>query len=218
MAVETPTAHSTLVDGDVRLRRARPDDARPIAELGSHPEIGPFVAALHPREPAAVLELVEAAESEPAARGVWVVEADGDPVGAMAFDTFNARSRIATVSGVMVHPRARGRGVGERAARLLARHLIESLGFHRVQLECYRFNDPATRMFERAGFTREGIRRRAYWRHGAWQDGALYGLVAEDLGIERRGSGNGSGRRPAAAPAAPEPAPTTVPRSARAGG
>jgi RimJ/RimL family protein N-acetyltransferase len=63
----------------------------------------------------------------------------------------------------------------------VARHLIEELGFHRVQLECYGFNAAAVRVFERAGFTYEGVRRAAYRRHGAWNDGVLLGLVAEDL-------------------------------------
>ena len=60
-------------------------------------------------------------------------------------------------------------------------HLVRNLGYHRVQLEVYGFNEPAQRLFERAGFTREGTRRRAYWRQGEWTDGVLYGLLEEDL-------------------------------------
>jgi RimJ/RimL family protein N-acetyltransferase len=59
--------------------------------------------------------------------------------------------------------------------------LLGELGFHRLQIEIYGFNERAMRHAERVGFVREGLRRKAYWRRGAWVDGVLYGLVAEDL-------------------------------------
>jgi RimJ/RimL family protein N-acetyltransferase len=171
-----------LDDGHVRLRRAVPGDAPFVLALARHPEVEPFMAPVGPRTPEDARERIERGLADPAVRGIWIVEAEqGRPAGCLAFDTTNARSRIAGLSGVMVHPRFRRRGVGERAARLLARHLIDDLGFHRVQLECYGFNVAAVRLFERAGFTREGVRRRAYRRHGEWADGVLFGLLAEDL-------------------------------------
>ena len=51
-------------------------------------------------------------------------------------------------------------------------------------MEIYGFNERAMRHAERAGFTREGVRRKAYWRNDEWVDGVLYGLVAEDVGLE----------------------------------
>jgi RimJ/RimL family protein N-acetyltransferase len=65
--------------------------------------------------------------------------------------------------------------------RQLQQHLIFELGFHRLELEVYGFNERALVQFERAGFVREGVKRRAYWRHGTWVDGILFGLVREDL-------------------------------------
>ncbi|MDH4345298.1 MAG: GNAT family N-acetyltransferase, partial [Thermoleophilia bacterium] len=80
-----------------------------------------------------------------------------------------------------VHPRFRGHGVADAAARLFQRHLLDEVGMHRLQLEVYGFNDRAIRHAERAGFVREGVRRKAYWRNDTWVDGVLFGLVAEDL-------------------------------------
>ena len=91
------------------------------------------------------------------------------------------RSRIADLGGLAVHPDFRGAKVADTAARLFQRHLFDELGFHRVQMEIYGFNERAMRHAERAGFTREGVRRKAYWRNDEWVDGVLYGLVAEDL-------------------------------------
>ena len=75
---------------------------------------------------------------------------------------------------------AEGQGA-DRAAQALVRHLLFDLGYHRVQLECYGFNERAIRHAERAGFVREGVKRKAYRRHGEWVDGVLFGLVREDL-------------------------------------
>jgi RimJ/RimL family protein N-acetyltransferase len=72
--------------------------------------------------------------------------------------------------------------VADEAARQFQRHLLLDLGYHRLQLEVYGFNERAMRHAERAGFVREGVRRKAYWRHGEWVDGVLYGLLQEDLG------------------------------------
>jgi RimJ/RimL family protein N-acetyltransferase len=55
------------------------------------------------------------------------------------------------------------------------------LGYHRLQLEIYGFNERAMAHAERSGFVREGVRRKAYLRHGDWVDGVMFGLVREDL-------------------------------------
>jgi hypothetical protein len=99
----------------------------------------------------------------------------------MEFETDNGPSRIAYLSGLAVHPDFRGRGVAEEAARELLRYLLLDLGFHRLQLEIYGFNDRAIRHAERLGFVREGVKRKAYRRHGGWHDGVMFGLVREDL-------------------------------------
>ena len=109
-----------------------------------------------------------------------MIEVDGERAGAMEYERVNVRSRIVQLGGLAVHPSFRGRRVADEAARQLQRLLFD-LGFHRLQMEIYGFNERAQRHAERAGFVREGVRRKAYRRHGEWVDGVLYGLVAEDL-------------------------------------
>jgi RimJ/RimL family protein N-acetyltransferase len=103
------------------------------------------------------------------------------PAGTMGFERVNRRSRIAQLERLAVHPTFRGRRLADAAAQLFFRHLIFDLGYHRIQLEIYGFNERAQRHAERAGFVREGVRRKAYRRHDEWTDGVLYGLVREDL-------------------------------------
>jgi RimJ/RimL family protein N-acetyltransferase len=164
-----------------RLRRATETDVGFIAELASHEDVEPFMAAVSGRDPDTLREAVELSEREPRHHGRFIVEVEGQRAGVMAFDVGNRRSRIADLRSLMLLPEFRGRGIADAAARLLVRHLLFDLDYHRVQLECYGFNDRAIRHAERAGFVKEGIKRKAYRRHGEWVDGVLFGLVREDL-------------------------------------
>ena len=184
-----------VVRGDgVRLRRAHAGDADWVSALASHEDVEPFMAAVAPREVEEIREAIARSEAEPTASGVFVIETDVEPperAGVVMFDLVSERSRIASLHGLMTDPEFRGRGLGTAATRVFARHLLFDLGLHRVQLECYGFNERAIRHFERAGFVREGAKRKAYWRHGEWVDGVLFGLVHEDLQAEAESGASG---------------------------
>ena len=175
-----------MIEGEgLRLRRAEPDDVDFLLELGAHEDVEPYLAAVRPRDRDGVLGEIERSQREPQRFGRFVVEVrDGEGwrrAGAMGFEVANERSRIAHLGNLAIHPDFRGRHLSDEAARLLQRHLIYDLDYHRLQLEIYGFNERAQRHAERAGFVHEGARRKAYWRHGEWVDGVLYGLVREDL-------------------------------------
>ena len=165
----------------VSIRRARADDADFLVALVTHDEVEPFLAAVRAKGPDEILAEIERSEDEPEAFGLFVVEVDGERAGTMRFERGNARSRIANLGGLAIHPDFRGGKVADEAARLFQRHLFDDLGFHRAQLEIYGFNERAMRHAERAGFVREGVRRKAYWRNEEWVDGVLYGLLADEL-------------------------------------
>jgi RimJ/RimL family protein N-acetyltransferase len=165
----------------VSIRRARTDDVDFLVELFTHEEVEPFLAAVRPKDAESVQAEIERSDSEPDAFGVFVVEVDGERAGTMRFERANRRSRIADIGGLAVHPDFRGARISDEAARRFQRHLIRDLGFHRVQMEIYGFNERAMAHAERSGFTREGTRRKAYWRNEEWVDGVLFGLVEEDL-------------------------------------
>jgi RimJ/RimL family protein N-acetyltransferase len=166
---------------EVRLRRAEPADVDFLLELMTHEEVDPYMAVVRPRDREAILAEIERSQVEPGDYGRFVIEVDGRPAGLMGFEVVNRRSRIANLGSLAVHPDFRGKRLADRAARLFQRHLLFELGYHRLQLEIYGFNERAQAHAERAGFVREGVRRKAYDRHGEWVDGVIYGLVREDL-------------------------------------
>jgi RimJ/RimL family protein N-acetyltransferase len=165
----------------VTLRRATVDDVPFLVGLIADADVAPFLAAVRASTPEAVAAEIERSKREPERFGVLVVELDGEPAGTVTWERVNQRSRIASVGGLAIAPGLRGRGVGVDAARALQRHLIRDIGFHRIQMEVYGFNQRSLRHAERAGWVREGVRRKAYWRDGEWVDGVLFGLVAEDI-------------------------------------
>jgi RimJ/RimL family protein N-acetyltransferase len=167
----------------ISIRRAQPQDIEFLLELVNHAEVEPFLGGRAGRDRAALTAEIERSSADPTAYGRLVIEVDGRRAGVMGFEVANRRSRIAHLERLAVHPDFRGRRVADEAARLLQRHLVDDLGYHRLQLEIYGFNERAQRHAERAGFVREGVRRRAYWRHGEWADGVMYALIREDLNV-----------------------------------
>jgi len=165
----------------VSLRRAEPGDLDFLVDLMTHEEVEPYLAVIRPRDREGVAAEIERSQAEPQEFGRFVIEVDGQPAGLMGFKVANRRSRIADLGSLAVHPSFRGRRLADDAARLFQRHLLDELGYHRLQLEIYGFNERAIAHAERAGFVREGVRRKAYWRNGEWVDGVIYGLVREDL-------------------------------------
>jgi len=165
----------------VTLRRAEPEDVDFLLELLTHEDVDPYLAVIRPRDRESLAAEIERSQAEPQDFGRFVIEVDGAPAGLMGFEVANRRSRIANLGSLAVHPDFRGRRLADEAARAFQRHLLDDLGFHRLQLEIYGFNERAQRHAERAGFVREGVRRKAYDRHGEWVDGVIYGLLREDL-------------------------------------
>jgi len=165
----------------VSIRRATQEDVDFLVELTTHDDVDPFLSARRATTREELLEEIERSQREPENYGRFVIELDGARAGVMGFRVDNKRSRVASVGGLAVHPDFRGRHVSDEAARLFQRHLIFELGYHRLQLEIYGFNERAMRHAERSGFVREGVKRKAYWRHGEWVDGVMYGLIREDL-------------------------------------
>jgi len=141
----------------------------------------PFLGGRAALDRESLLREVERSDSEPQDFGRFVIEADGERVGAMGFEVANRRSQIARLERLAVQPAFRGRGIADEAARQFQRHVLLDLGYHRLELEIYAFNDRALAHAERAGFVREGVKRKAYVRHGDRVDAVMFALLREDL-------------------------------------
>lgn len=165
----------------VSLRRAHPEDADFLLGLVTDEDTRPFLGGRVGESRTAILEEIARSAGEPDAFGWFVVEVDGVPAGSVAFHRVNERNRIAEAGRFAIAPEFRGRGIGLEAARQFQRLLLVDLGFHRIELQIYGFNERALMHAERCGYVREGVKRKAYEKHGEWQDAVLFSLLREEL-------------------------------------
>ena len=165
----------------VELRRASLSDAEFLLELLTDEETRPFLGGRVGETIEAVLADIDRSERESESFGWLVAEADGEPVGCAAYEVVNERSRIVEGSRLVVHPRSRGRRLGDEIARSFQRLVLGELGFHRLEIQIYGFNDRAIAHAERVGYVREGVKRKAYLKRGEWQDAVLYSMLRDEL-------------------------------------
>jgi RimJ/RimL family protein N-acetyltransferase len=166
----------------VAIRRATRDDLDFLVEVLNDEDVRPYLAGGRSLDRETLAEELAEQEENPGARGRFVIEVDGERAGTMAFHRTNVRSAIAHLGGLAVQPAFRGRRLADEAARLFQRHLIFDLGFHRLEMIVYGFNERSVAHAERAGWVQEGVKRKAY-RHGeGWTDGVMYSVIREDFG------------------------------------
>jgi RimJ/RimL family protein N-acetyltransferase len=165
----------------IELRRAAPEDADWLVELYADSEVDPFLSPRFPRDHDGMLDHTTRSLTDPDIYGLLVIEVDGVRAGGMSYEQSNAANRIAHLGALAVHPEFRGRRIADEAARMLQRYLLLELGYHRLELAVYGFNERAIAHAERVGYVREGVKRKAYLRHGEWQDAVQFALLCEDL-------------------------------------
>jgi ribosomal-protein-serine acetyltransferase len=165
----------------ITLRRAAPEDVDFLVELISDADTRPFLGNRAADTRQSALADVERSQREPRAYGWFVIEMDGEPAGCVAFERVSEQHRIVEAGRFAILPRFRGRRIGVEAARAFQRLVLGELGFHRVELKIYGFNERAIAHAERSGYVREGVQRRAYLKDGEWADAVLFALTQEDL-------------------------------------
>lgn len=72
------------------------------------------------------------------------------------------------------------KGLGTEATALTTIYAMDELKLHRLELECYVYNDRALRTYERLGFKREGIRREAKLHDGAFHDAIQMAILESE--------------------------------------
>ncbi len=164
----------------VELRRANRSDAEFLFQLvtgeGTREFLGHTPSSLDE-----VLADIARSEQEPESFGWLVAHDDGERVGSASYRVVNERHGIVEGGRLAVDPRFRGRKVGDDVARAFQRLVLGELGFHRLELQIYGFNDRAIAHAERVGYVREGVKRKAYLKNGEWQDAVLYSMLQDEL-------------------------------------
>jgi len=165
----------------VELRRANRSDAEFLLELITAEDTREFLGGRTADTLEGVVADIERSEKEPEAFGWLVAEREGESVGCAVYSVVNERSGIVEGRRLAVHPRFRGERLGDDLALAFQRLVLRELGFHRLELQIYGFNDRAIAHAERVGYVREGVKRKAYLKDGEWQDAVLYSMLQDEL-------------------------------------
>ena len=157
----------------VLLRRGRPEDTEGLFQIRNELEVIRWWGSD---------EIEEISEQFIEADEGFVIEADGEVIGAIQYhEEDDPMYRHAGIDVFLTASR-HGQGLGTEAIRLLARHLFEERGHHRLTIDPAADNAAAIRAYEKVGFRRVGIMRN-YERgpDGVWHDGLLMDMLREEL-------------------------------------
>lgn len=105
---------------------------------------------------------------------------DGQLIGSCGLNRVDHVNRSANL-GYWVRTDRVGRGHGSDAARLVAGHGLNDLGFHRLEIAMSVRNEPSRRVAEKAGAHHEGVLRGALKLVDGFHDAHLFSFVAGDL-------------------------------------
>ena len=168
----------TLRGARVVLRPGRADDKRELGDVFESPEVARWWPTPDDSE------LTELLENRDPDVDVWMVEVEGRVVGLIqAYEETDPMYRHAGID-LVLHPDVHGRGIGPEAIRVLARHLFDDRGHHRIVIDPNAANARAIRAYEKVGFRRVGVMRAYEWdaHLGRWTDGLLMDLLRDELG------------------------------------
>ena len=111
---------------------------------------------------------------------VLVAEGDGGLLGWASLNVFNARHAYEHVTDLSLYVErdARGRGVGRQLLEALVARAIE-LGYHKLVLAAFPWNEAGMRAYARAGFREVGIYREQGRLDGRWVDTIVMEKILE---------------------------------------
>ena len=112
--------------------------------------------------------------------------ASGRAIGTAALMRIEAGDRVIEVGHILYSPRLqRTRGATE-AMYLLARYVLEDLGYRRYEWKCNALNAASRRAAERLGFTFEGIFRQHKIVKGRNRDTAWFSMLDSEWPLQRQ--------------------------------
>lgn len=81
---------------------------------------------------------------------------------------------------ILIGKNGRNKGLGTQAVKLFIDYGLKVLGIHRIELEVYRFNERAERVYQKAGFRFEGMKRENFIYNNNYIDTKIYAILQSD--------------------------------------
>src|SRR5689334_1400561 len=171
-----------LDDGVIVLRGWRTGDAPDIARMFQDPEALEWTRAPAPyREGDARQWLASLPAQMRRGASLPLAVADAEDGSLLGSIELRMQAEARAEFGYVVASWARGRGIGTRALRLLARWAFDVLRLERLEVLAQPANERSQALAERVGFTREGVLRSHSLVRGERVDMVLMSLLRGEL-------------------------------------
>jgi [ribosomal protein S5]-alanine N-acetyltransferase len=178
-----------LMGRRVLLREPREDDAPPLFEFTSDPEVTRFLAIAPPDSPDDTRQfIVKCREHRGQDREyVFVIAgvADDRVMGVIGLRHIDQPMRTAQI-GTWLGREYWGTGANEEAKRLLLDFSFGPLALHRIEARIAVDNRRSQRAFERLGAKREGRLRESFFKDGVYHDQDLFVVLEQEWRGRRR--------------------------------
>lgn len=174
----------------LRLRRLHPDDAGPLCDYRSLPQVARYQSweSFGPTDAAALIQ--SQAGIEPGVPGTWfqialVEDATGRLIGDCGLHCRNDEPRQMEI-GITLAPSHQGRGYATEAIECLLRFVFDTMDMHRVSAVTDAENHAAASLFRRLGFRQEAHHIEHRWYKGGWDSEFVFALLQREWGSRPR--------------------------------
>jgi RimJ/RimL family protein N-acetyltransferase len=164
------------------LRRLEAADWAAVHSWSSLPEycrFQPWGPNSEKETRAFVAQAVAAWSRSPQTRYVYLVSAEGRPIGTGEIVVRHPSFRTGEI-GYGVHPDVWGRGFGTDLGRELLRIGFAELGFHRIQATCDPRNLGSAGVLKKLDMTYEGRLRHSKLIRDGWRDSEMFSILEEE--------------------------------------
>ncbi len=101
---------------------------------------------------------------------LWIIEADGEAVGATGIHEIDWQNAHAT-TGILIGAKDKwGKGIASEAMRLRTRYAFRELNLHKLMTEVFVGNVASRRALEKNGYRTIGVRKDHFFISGTWHD------------------------------------------------
>lgn len=110
----------------------------------------------------------------------WMIEADGETIGATGIHAISWINRHASTGIVVGAKHAWGKGYATETMRVRTRYAFRELDLHKLMTEVFVEHEASRRALERNGYRSVGSRREHFFRDGRWHDVWLGEVLRSD--------------------------------------
>jgi RimJ/RimL family protein N-acetyltransferase len=163
------------------LRPLVVDDLDRCLRWINDPEILRFLGRKHPMSREMEQEWLAKQYKDERHTNFAIILKDGDRhIGNCGLDSADLWNRNASFGILIGEKDCWHQGYGPEAARLVLEFGFAELGFHRIYLTVFSFNERAQRAYAKTGFVHEGTRREDYYRHGEFHDTHIMSILESE--------------------------------------